>query len=109
GFVLQQYGPVNNFLATAVQIVGTGASINCAWTDVFVTLGNGLGYGTTSPGRPVFGLGSHGRDTATLRTLLPDPKLPLGAKFWALAEGLNINDTNLVSLSVAMNIGYSSP
>ncbi|MEO8428335.1 MAG: choice-of-anchor D domain-containing protein, partial [Verrucomicrobiota bacterium] len=106
--VAQQFDPVN-VSPNAIQFVDTGATINCQWTDVFVTLGDGRGYGTASPGRPVYGVGAVGQDVATLRRLLPDPKLPLGAKFWALAEALNVNATNQISLSVGLNVDYSGP
>ncbi|MBI3415739.1 MAG: hypothetical protein HY043_10560, partial [Verrucomicrobia bacterium] len=108
GLVAQQFQRVN-FLNSAIQFTNVGATINCEWTDCFVTLGDGRGYGSASPGNPVFGLGGGGRDMATLGRLLPDPKLPFGAKFWALAEGLNVNATNQISVSVAMNLNYSGP
>jgi hypothetical protein len=98
--IQEDYDPINGAYS-AYQFVDVGGDVTMMWQDDFADSGS-----------PVYGSAVGDWDDAYMRPIFLDADVPLGAKMWALAQGINPSaDNGTVNdgvFGVAINASWTS-
>ena len=92
----EDYDPINGAYS-AYQFVDVDGHVTMDWHDDFA-----------DSGAPIYGSADFDSDVTSMRPIFLDADLPIGAKMWALAQGLNQSVPNDGDFGVAINVDWNS-
>jgi hypothetical protein len=95
--IQEDYDPING-AQMAYQFVDTGGDVTMIWEDRF----------SARTGAPVYGSADGDRNRPYLRPIFEDAGLPIGAKMWALAQGINQSIPNNGGFGVGINVDWTN-
>jgi hypothetical protein len=108
----EDYNPINGGYS-GYQFTDVGGDVNMVWEDRFSARTGAPVYGSADgdygksffcPAQADFSVPSTPADCP----LLADPDLPIGAKMWALAQGINPTVPNDGGFGVSINVTWTS-